>query len=513
MANLSNFNASRDGDVPGPSATFSVAVFMLFLLSLITILGNSLILLAFASEKKLWTYQNHYIFNMAIADLLIGLTCMPLRATVFLFNGTWIFGEPLCIIFIGAQNVILGVSVLGVVVICVDRYLATFYPLRHYRRKRKRTAWIINILTWLIPFSLWAGLSIAWDFVRPNNQLALTGWCMPNYALSVETSVGVVILRAVCPFLFMLVLYLCIYFRLKMDRNKRLAALLAQTQGKWRSYPSTARARSVDAIDRELKRSDLGFGHHNIPKTRPIGGIGIPDQNTHCGNDLRHDSENDTFEETNRIRSLGHDCIISAITSVHTSCTRDQTKLDLSPSYSVPKHHDSHTSPSNKAAVGINPPSSTTASCPEVVFPIGTSKREGSERFDGRACLDTSANVPTTIALSRTPSMSNESLQSEVELSPRPAHHESESSNSKAMKTLTLLLLAFFITWFPNSAYLIIYSCLRDWLNSLPIMPVISQVQQVCRWISYANSLINPVAYAMAQPLFRHVIKRKFCKN
>ncbi|XP_072167987.1 muscarinic acetylcholine receptor M3-like [Diadema setosum] len=512
MANLSNFNASWDGDVRGPTATFNVAVFMLFLLSLITIVGNSLILLAFASEKKLWTYQNHYIFNMTIADLLIGLTCMPLRATVFLFDGNWIFGEPLCIIFIGAQNAILGVSVLGVVVICVDRYLATFYPLRHYRRKRKRTAWIINILTWLIPFALWAGLSIAWDFERPNNQLALTGWCMPNYALSVETSVGVVILRAVCPFLFMLILYLCIYFRLKMGRNKRLAALLAQTQGKWRSYPSTARTKSMGAIDRKLKRSDHGFERHNVLKTSPMGGIRAHDRDAHCGNDLRHDPENNTFEETNRISSLERDCIISAITSVNTSCTRGQIKLDLSPSYSVPKKHDSHTSPSNREAVRINPPSST-ASYPDLVYPTGTSKREGSERFDGRAYLVTSSNVPTPIALSRTPSMSNESLQSEVELSPRPAHHESDSSNSKAMKTLTLLLLAFFITWFPNSAYLIIYSCLRDWLNSLPIMPVISQVQQVCRWISYANSLINPVAYAMAQPLFRHVIRRKFCRN
>ena len=73
--------------------------------------------------------------NITIADFVVGLVCMPLRATVNLYDG-WNFGQVLGILFIGFQNSILSVSVCGVVVICIDRYIATFYPIKTFPKEK-----------------------------------------------------------------------------------------------------------------------------------------------------------------------------------------------------------------------------------------------------------------------------------------------------------------------------------------------------------------------------------------
>ncbi|XP_072172589.1 trace amine-associated receptor 13c-like [Diadema setosum] len=119
---------------------------------------------------------------MTVADLLVGLVCMPIRALIFAFDRTWMLGGTFCYIFIGVQNALPGVSVFGVVVICFDRYLATSYPLHHYRWKTKKTAVVVNALTWFIPCSIWLSISTFWDLARPSGAVTRSGWCDPNYS-------------------------------------------------------------------------------------------------------------------------------------------------------------------------------------------------------------------------------------------------------------------------------------------------------------------------------------------
>ena len=134
--NLSDCNTQSRPE-PKINATF----LLLLLVSALTVFANALILAAFYVEKKLRTYPNNYILNITIADFVVGLVCMPLRATVNLYDG-WNFGQVLSILFLGFQNSILSVSVCGVVVICIDRYIATFYPIKHFQRKSIRKATI-----------------------------------------------------------------------------------------------------------------------------------------------------------------------------------------------------------------------------------------------------------------------------------------------------------------------------------------------------------------------------------
>ncbi|XP_071480058.1 muscarinic acetylcholine receptor M4-like [Diadema antillarum] len=159
-------NSTEETKIESVGPVFGVEFFVTISLSAVTVIANVLILMAFATQKKLWTYTNYYIFNMTLADLLVGVAVMPMRSILILYND-WPFGRVAGLSFMTLQNASLGVSVMGVVVIAGDRYVATLHPVTHYVRKSKRLATKINVLTWVVPFAIWLCFNLLWDLVDP----------------------------------------------------------------------------------------------------------------------------------------------------------------------------------------------------------------------------------------------------------------------------------------------------------------------------------------------------------
>ena len=401
--NLSE-NIRQDTEEP----KFSVTFFLLLVLSGLTVFTNALILAAFCVEKKLQTYPNHYIFNITIADLVVGLACMPLRSTILLYNG-WKFGRVAGILFKGFQNSILSVSVCGVIAICMDRYLAILYPLRHYRRKSIRKATIVNIGTWALSFGVWMIIFPGWDFIIPNGLIAPSGLPKANYTLTKTTTVLVSILRLFGPFLIITCSYLRLYFRMRHIGSKQLRA--------------------------SLKRKKY--------ITHPVG-------QSECGG-------------LSEVPALGR---IKSNDFVSTSLKETVTVSSIS--YVL-----SHSQRQNKDDV--------------------------TERDNARCQSNSQMN-------------SKEKHVSRVSrcVTKKPQSRCSTESR-KAMHTLTFIVLAFFVTWLPNIVNIVIYTISRDLYD---VINGVFRFSELCRWISYCNSLINPVAYAMAQPLIRKTILNiLFCRK
>ena len=89
--------------------------------SLLTVIGNLIIIKSFVSNPKLRTMNNLYIINLAIADIIIGLISMNFF-TVYLVSGSWIFGPQICDAWLTIDYVASNTSVLTLVIICFDRY-------------------------------------------------------------------------------------------------------------------------------------------------------------------------------------------------------------------------------------------------------------------------------------------------------------------------------------------------------------------------------------------------------
>jgi hypothetical protein len=66
---------------------------ILIAISLITIFGNSLVIIAVISERYLKSATNYYIISLAVADLLVGLVVMPFNSLNQMTNNYWFFGD------------------------------------------------------------------------------------------------------------------------------------------------------------------------------------------------------------------------------------------------------------------------------------------------------------------------------------------------------------------------------------------------------------------------------------
>lgn len=113
---------------------------------LVTIVGNLIVLISFILEPKLRQPFNYFIFNLAITDLLVGITAMAFY-TLDTILGYWPFGDGLCAAWIYLDYAMTFASVFTLVAISIDRFWSVTWIL-HYKEKNtpRRTLTVILIV-------------------------------------------------------------------------------------------------------------------------------------------------------------------------------------------------------------------------------------------------------------------------------------------------------------------------------------------------------------------------------
>lgn len=134
----------------------------LFLVSFIvlTICGNMLVCLAVGLSRHLCRISNGF-FLLAVTDLLLGLLVLILSATLELLSGHWPLGGILCNIYISLDVMLCTASILTLLAISVDRYLAISAPLCYPRRVTPprvalaiTTIWVTSLAMSFLPIHL-----------------------------------------------------------------------------------------------------------------------------------------------------------------------------------------------------------------------------------------------------------------------------------------------------------------------------------------------------------------------
>lgn len=142
--------------------------FVLVCFIIVTVGGNVLVCLAVGLSRRLWRIANCFVVSLAVTDLLLGLLVLPLSATVELRSGKWPLGGSLCNIYISLDVMLCSASILNLLAISVDRYLAISAPLSYSRRMTRPRVTLAMI-------SIWA-LSLAVSFVPVH-----LGWNTADY--------------------------------------------------------------------------------------------------------------------------------------------------------------------------------------------------------------------------------------------------------------------------------------------------------------------------------------------
>ncbi|XP_024082894.1 orexin receptor type 2-like isoform X2 [Cimex lectularius] len=112
--------------------------------------GNTLVCLVVYRVPAMRTVTNYFIVNLAVADFLVILFCLP-TTVVWDTTETWFFGTFLCKIILYLQTVSVAVSVLTLTFISLDRWYAICFPLKfNSTTSRAKSAilliWIVALL-------------------------------------------------------------------------------------------------------------------------------------------------------------------------------------------------------------------------------------------------------------------------------------------------------------------------------------------------------------------------------
>ncbi|XP_059483582.1 neuromedin-U receptor 2-like [Neocloeon triangulifer] len=130
---------------------FLIGITVVFVAILVFgVVGNTLVCMIIAKRPEMRTATNYYLFSLAVSDNLILITGVPVESIQIWQDNEWNFGEAACKLQFVMLYTAGRVSVLAIIVVSIERYIAVCHPLRaHTFSGKTRAMWIIALI-WII---------------------------------------------------------------------------------------------------------------------------------------------------------------------------------------------------------------------------------------------------------------------------------------------------------------------------------------------------------------------------
>lgn len=220
--------------------------------------GNSLILIAVLSTRHLQTVTNFYVVSLAIADLLVSGTVLPL-AIANEFYGQWDLGESLCKFWVSMDILLCTASILNLCCISIDRYMAITKPLVYATKRSYKLASVMIFVAWLLSIIISVPPVIGW-----------TDHDFKNSSCSISANLGFRIYSSLGSFFIPLVLMIFIYVRIFYIANHRKILLTSysykSSQENKNSMNSVNKSVDLPMTDPIFKRRRLAIDLESDPK-------------------------------------------------------------------------------------------------------------------------------------------------------------------------------------------------------------------------------------------------------
>lgn len=184
-----------------------VLVLLYSITTFLAIVGNSIAIVIFTKGKKSKTDLRPFLINLAIADLIMAIFCIPFTFTYQLLDSNWIFSAPMCPIVMFLQTVSVTGSVSTNMAIGIDRLCAILFPLNTSRINHSKYRLIILVI-WIVSIGFAAVLlHVGKTKYHPETMRTecLEDWASPD--LAIVYTVLVLILTYIVPVIILSVTY------------------------------------------------------------------------------------------------------------------------------------------------------------------------------------------------------------------------------------------------------------------------------------------------------------------
>ena len=129
----------------------------------VALTGNLLLIFIVTRRPETRTLTGFLFLNMAAADLMVTLVVMPLTMAVPYTEIKWlpgVIGHITCKAVYYGFHVTIAASILSLMFMSVDRYLAVLFPLRSFSTFRR--AKVLSLVIWLISMIVMIPAAVLW---------------------------------------------------------------------------------------------------------------------------------------------------------------------------------------------------------------------------------------------------------------------------------------------------------------------------------------------------------------
>ncbi|XP_037756100.1 muscarinic acetylcholine receptor M4 isoform X1 [Chelonia mydas] len=424
-------------------------------LSLVTVVGNILVMLSIKVNRQLQTVNNYFLFSLACADLIIGVFSMNLY-TVYIIKGYWPLGAVVCDLWLALDYVVSNASVMNLLIISFDRYFCVTKPLTYPARRTTKMAGLMIAAAWILSFVLWAPAILFWQFIVGKRTVPERE-CYIQFLSNPAVTFGTAIAAFYLPVVIMTVLYIHISLasRSRVRRHK----------------PEGKKEKKTKPLS--FFKSPLIKQNNNSPKRalevkEEVRNGKLEDQPLAQTEAAGQQEEKETSNESSTVSI--------------TQTTKEKQVAEILP-----------------AGQGQSP------AHPRVNSTSKWSKIKIVTKQTGTECVTAIEIVPAKTAASAQNTLSNNRPANvarkfaSIARSQVRKKRQMAAREKKVTRTIFAILLAFILTWTPYNVMVLI--------NTFCETCVPETVWSIGYWLCYVNSTINPACYALCNATFKKTFK------
>ncbi|XP_031550876.1 tachykinin-like peptides receptor 99D [Actinia tenebrosa] len=140
--------------------------------------GNAFVMAVIKNTRSMHTTTNFLLLNLAVADFLTLLWCLPYKVLIFVFDHPHgVAGDYLCKFFTSYNVTVitLTVSIFTLTVLSVERYRALLKPMHHHLRLELDTVCYAIAAIWICATGFMIPLFVVTQYV-PEAQTCRVNW-------------------------------------------------------------------------------------------------------------------------------------------------------------------------------------------------------------------------------------------------------------------------------------------------------------------------------------------------
>uniref|UniRef100_F6QF27 Muscarinic acetylcholine receptor M4 n=1 Tax=Ciona intestinalis TaxID=7719 RepID=F6QF27_CIOIN len=473
---------------------------MAVVLMVVTVTGNFLVIASYRANRQLRTINNMFLVSLACSDLVIGVVSMTLYP-IYMITRTWMLGPILCDIWLCIDYTLSMASVANLMLICLDRYFSVTRPFTYREGRTRGKTRIFITIAWVFSMLLWSPAIVIWPLVR--GRTVEDDQCQIQFFEDATITLVTAILAFYLPVLVMTVLYGLIY------RETRKCSQYLEYLSSYGKSRSTSSGEVTEAKHQTDRRN---WGRFHYFQRRPV--MAVMNQDQGWGPlDLCRCFNVDLVKGESRIRSN------STAPRISLSPLAQEAKPDFA----------AKTEDSDFCEVFVPPPKPRSKSFVEKVRSRKHSTTESKSSQSSNATKTESVleRLKQQSSASEQDSLGARDRSSKVRLvAPKVQvsnHDDIEitcprqrarsggsvrmpSSERKAARTLSAILLAFVVTWLPYNVCAVYKSFCAEGHECIPIA-----AWDAAYYLCYINSTVNPFCFALCNKTFRETFIQLLC--